>query len=186
MCRFTSHGPGERRLVCLFSGGVLIKLLPLTHSGFAKYGRVIDSAGGGSFPTNRGEATRIHALSDIDCSAEDGRAIISIFQVHQPTAATRLRLMERHPISSQAFVPLDLVPTIVVVAPADETPSHENIQAFLTDGRQGFSYLRGTWHHPLITLSAVDSLLSIGWVLTTSKITRRSVLKAWISGSIPT
>lgn len=137
----------------------MLELVPLTHEDFARFGRVIDIEGGQSFPTNRGEATRVHALSDIDCSAEDGRGIISIFVVHRPTPATRLRLMERHPISTQAFIPLVPVPTVVIVSPAEEKPSPNNLRGFLTNGKQGFSYSRGTWHHPLIALSAGEFIV---------------------------
>lgn len=130
-----------------------LPLIPLTRAAFAPYGDVVDETGPHAFDTNGGEAVRIHELAGIDCSAEDGRAIISIFRAKGPARRKRLRLMERHPLSTQAFIPTSRVPTVVVVAPAGEFPSPDNIQAFITDGRQGFSYARGTWHHPLITLS---------------------------------
>lgn len=130
-----------------------IPVSPLTREGFAAYGEVIDETGPCIFDTNRGEAVRIHGLASVDCSAEGGRPIISIFSVNGPTLRQTLRLMERHPISTQAFIPTTFVRTIVVVAPADEIPSPANIRAFVTDGRQGFSYAPGTWHHPIITLT---------------------------------
>jgi ureidoglycolate lyase len=133
--------------------GHSIPIMPLTREGFAPYGEVIDETGGCSFGTNGGEAIRVHGLASVDCSAEGGRPLISLFTVRGPTFRKTLRLMERHPISTQAFVPTTFVRTIVVVAPADENPSPTNIRAFVTDGRQGFSYARGTWHHPLITLT---------------------------------
>jgi len=136
------------------SNPLRLPLLPLTREAFAPYGDVIDETGPTVFETNGGDAIRIHALAGIDCSAEDGRPIISLFRVKGPTRRKRLYLMERHPISTQAFIPLSPVRAVVVVAPAGEAPSPDNIRAFVTDGSQGFSYGRNTWHHPLITLSA--------------------------------
>jgi len=114
---------------------------------------VIDETGSQVFATNRGQAVRIHDLANVDCAAEGGRPTISLFRVERPTVQGKLVLLERHPISSQAFVPLSFIQTIVVVAAAGNRPWPGDIKAFLTDGRQGFSYARGTWHHPLITLT---------------------------------
>ena len=70
-------------------------------------------------------------------------------------------LMERHPLGSQAFVPLAKISFVVVVAPAGEWVRAEDLRAFVTDGTQGVNYFRGTWHMPLIALEAGQSFLVI-------------------------
>jgi ureidoglycolate lyase len=60
--------------------------------------------------------------------------------------------MERHPLGSQAFVPLNGQRYVVVVAPAGAPPSREGLRAFLCRGDQGINYHRGTWHHPMLAL----------------------------------
>ena len=62
--------------------------------------------------------------------------------------------MERHPLGSQAFMPLDAQPFIVVVAPLGEQVAPGDLRAFITNGRQGVNYRRGVWHHSLIALNA--------------------------------
>ena len=63
-----------------------------------------------------------------------------------------IAMMEKHPIGSQAFMPLDLSPFLVVVAAAGEIVGPDDLHAFITDGRQGINLARGTWHHPVIAL----------------------------------
>ncbi len=93
-------------------------------------------------------------------TAEDGRPVISIFQVLKPaTLPFRLRLMERHPISSQAFIPLDRSDFLVVVAPADARPEPLTLRGFVARSGQGINLHAGVWHHPLIALQASDFLV---------------------------
>ncbi len=60
--------------------------------------------------------------------------------------------MERHPLGSQAFVPLQDRPWLVVVCAApDDLASY---RAFTATGLQGVNYARNVWHHPLLVLDA--------------------------------
>jgi ureidoglycolate lyase len=59
--------------------------------------------------------------------------------------------VERHPQGSQAFIPMDDTPFLVVVAPAGEQVDQADMRAFITNGRQGINYHLGTWHHVLLT-----------------------------------
>jgi ureidoglycolate lyase len=38
-------------------------------------------------------------------------------------------------------------------------PDRASVRAFVTNGRQGVNYHRGTWHHPLIALTAGEFLV---------------------------
>lgn len=131
----------------------------LTRDAFAPYGDVIDETGPEQFPTNEGEALRVHAMGEVDCSAENGRAILSLFRMTRANLDGGVRLMERHPISSQAFVPLNGCRFVVVVANTLEPPSASALRAFVSNGTQGVNYHRGIWHHPLIALGAGDFLV---------------------------
>jgi len=139
--------------------GHLIAAVPLTRAAFQPFGDVIDDTGPTVFPTNEGTALRIHELGVADCQAEGGRTLFSIFRMKQPSLPDTIRLMERHPLSSQAFVPLGNVRFVALVARAGTRPRAGDLHAFVTDGRQGVNYRRGTWHHPLIALDPGDFLV---------------------------
>jgi ureidoglycolate lyase len=137
----------------------IIPVVPLTRQAFLPFGDVIDDTGATVFPTNDGTALRIHELGVADCQAEGGRTLFSIFRMTQPSLPDAIRLMERHPLSSQAFVPLGLVRFVAVVARPGTQPHASDLHAFVTNGRQGVNYRRGTWHHPLIALDPGDFLV---------------------------
>ncbi|MBT3330379.1 MAG: ureidoglycolate hydrolase [Rhodospirillaceae bacterium] len=67
--------------------------------------------------------------------------------------------MERHPLSSQAFMPLDCDRYLVIVAnpqnmdgEADGPPDLSTLRAFTVPGDVGINYNAGTWHFPLTSL----------------------------------
>jgi ureidoglycolate lyase len=70
-------------------------------------------------------------------------------------------MVERHPLGSQAFIPLQRFVFIVVVGPAGEAIEAQDLRAFVSNGRQGINYHRGVWHMPLIALEAGHEFLVI-------------------------
>jgi len=132
----------------------------LTAAAFAPYGDVIETTGRDHYAINAGMAERYSDLANIDVGAEGGRPLVSLCQAKPVRLPVRLRLMERHPLSSQVFMPLSSAPFLIVVAPAGPSPRSEDIRAFISNGRQGVNYRAGTWHHPLLALDqAADFLI---------------------------
>jgi len=118
--------------------------VPLTTEAFAPFGDIIETRGNDSFLINNGNCARYHDLSrpDIDASGSVG---INIFEgQHYPYPIT-LRLLERHPLGSQAFIPMSDQPYLVVVAEDDNGKPAQPL-VFITDGKQGVNYFRNTWH----------------------------------------
>lgn len=139
---------------------ITLTAAPLTRAAFAPFGDVIEKAGAQSFATNQGTAMRYHDLARLELTAAGGRGLVSIFQATQPaTLPVRLRLLERHPISSQAFIPLAPVPYLVVVAPGTDAPDLSAIRAFAPAPGQGINFAPATWHHPLIALAPANFLV---------------------------
>ncbi len=124
---------------------------PLTREAFAPFGDVVEFEGSDSFPINHGMADRYHDLAGVQLSGDQSRAIISLVASHLFDMPRRVDHLEYHPFGSQAFLPLDASPFIVVVSPAADEPDLQQLQAFVTNGKQGINYHLGTWHHVLLT-----------------------------------
>ncbi len=133
---------------------------PLTAAAFAPFGDVVQ-AGGESRTINDGTARQFADLAQIDVAEKGGRPRVSIYHARVRELPLPVRLLERHPLSSQLFMPLGPQPFLVVVAPAGDRIEPFSIRAFRTDGRQGVNYRRGTWHHPLIALDEGREFLVI-------------------------
>ncbi len=129
-----------------------IEISRLTREAFAPFGDVVQMEGSQTITINDGFATRHHDLAQVDVLEGGGRPLINIFHARPWPQPVHIRMMERHPLSSQAFVPMDERPFLVVVAPPGGDPSPERLRAFVTNGRQGVNYHRGVWHHPLLVL----------------------------------
>lgn len=132
---------------------------PLSASAFAPFGQVIEAAGGESFPINQGTCERFHDLARLELDTANGRAGVSIFRARPVELPFAVRLLERHPLSTQAFVPLTARRYLVVVAPAGAAPEPSVVCAFLAGPGQGVNYARGVWHHPLLALDAEADFL---------------------------
>jgi ureidoglycolate lyase len=76
-----------------------------------------------------------------------------------------MRLLERHPCSSQAFIPLRCSRYLVIVAPSepDGTPRWSALRAFVARPGQGINYAPGTWHHPFTALDTAADLAMLAW-----------------------
>jgi ureidoglycolate lyase len=126
-----------------------LTLRPLTAEAFAPYGDVIEATGA-SFPINGGMCDRFHDLARLEFTG-DGRAGVSLGYSRPYPLPLSFGLVERHPLGSQAFVPMSEDPFLVVVAP-DESGRPGTPLAFLTRPGQGVNYLRNVWHGVLTPL----------------------------------
>ena len=130
----------------------------LAPADFVPFGDVIEAAGEG-IPINEGMAHRFHDLAAIDAGTGGGRLAVSVFRARPWPRPIQVRVMERHPLGSQAFVPMSERPFAVVVAPPGPAPKPEDLRAFVTNGRQGVHYRPGVWHHPLLVLDQPADVL---------------------------
>jgi ureidoglycolate lyase len=127
-----------------------IAVEPLTAAAFAAFGDVIEAAGTPDRLINAGRCGRWHDRARI--VVRDGRAGISIFDSLPVRLPYAFSLVERHPLGSQAFLPMTLAPFLVVVAP-DEGGRPGRPQVFRTAPGQGVNLLIGVWHGVLAPLA---------------------------------
>jgi ureidoglycolate lyase len=140
---------------------ITLKPQPLTRERFAAYGDVIESTELDRAAMNAARFERFDDLCTVDMAGA-GRVAVSIARCRVATSLPyRVDMVERHPLGSQAFVPLSPARMIVVVAPPEESVEADDLRAFVTNGRQGINYHRGTWHMPLIAFEPGQEFLII-------------------------
>lgn len=122
---------------------------PLTAEAFAAYGDVLEVAGSPDKIINQGLCGRHHDRAKLDFGS--GRAGISLFDAQARTLPHVVDMVERHPDGSQAFIPLDGVPMIVVVA-EDANDEPVGLKAFISQPGQAINLHRGIWHGVLAPL----------------------------------
>ncbi|KAI9480923.1 MAG: Allantoicase [Benjaminiella poitrasii] len=134
---------------------------PLTSEAYAPYGDVIHAPGAKSVTSaNQGTAEKYHQVAEVNnlFPKGNGRMNLCIFHCRPSTELPfTVKLLERHPYSSQAFIPMTdgkvrgyLV--IVALNGADDRPDMSTLKAFIATSKQGISYRQGVWHHPMVVL----------------------------------
>ncbi len=129
---------------------------PLTAEAFSPFGDVIAAGATPHRLINEGKCGRFHDLARIDCA--EGAVGLNVFRATAYTPPLRPRLVERHPLGSQAFMPLSPDPFLVLVA-EDANGIPGTLHAFVTLAGQGVNYHRNTWHGVLTPLVSQDFLV---------------------------
>jgi ureidoglycolate lyase len=126
---------------------------PLTPAAFAPFGSVIEADPAKAVEINAGFTTRFHALAT---ATTDRDVILSIFRGRP--RPLEIAMLERHPLGSQAFVPLGSRDWLAVVA---ERPEAKACRAFLCRADQGLQYAANVWHHPLLVIGDAQDFLVV-------------------------
>ena len=121
----------------------VLTLQPLTAEAFAPFGDLLEVAGAPDKIINQGLCGRYHDRALLDFA--DGKAGISLFNAEPRNLPLKLDMVERHPLGSQAFIPMTENPFVVIVAP-DQGGKPGMPVAFRTSAVQGVNYHRNTWH----------------------------------------
>lgn len=137
-----------------------ITIEPLTKEAFAPFGQVLTVEGAHHYPINNGMTERYHDLANVEIGGENGRTLISIFRGQPYALPLALKLVERHPFGSQAFMPLHDRPFLVTVCP-DEDGKPGTPRAFLTQPGIGINIGRNVWHGVLTALDQEGDFLVV-------------------------
>ncbi|KAI8874394.1 ureidoglycolate hydrolase [Ramicandelaber brevisporus] len=190
------------------SSTLFIRAEPLTAAAFAPYGQVIESTNASSVAANAGTAARFNRLAALvnhrqgTDSHIPATANLCIFQCRPQLVPSSLandsarksldsdtstlvansfvvKMLERHPYSSQMFVPMARTSPaaryLVVVSNTihrgadaenggvDEPDmnSEGSLRAFIANATQGINYNAGTWHHPMVALDDTIEFLTL-------------------------
>jgi ureidoglycolate lyase len=139
----------------------IIKPQALSKVAFAQFGDVIETQDSDYFMINNNNTERYHRLAGVQLGQQDDQAIISIFRAKSLAMPLTIKMMERHPQGSQAFIPLKGNQFLILVAPAGDPPAPNSLKAFIARGDQGINYHIGVWHHPILCCAQQDDFLVV-------------------------
>ncbi|KAJ9095246.1 hypothetical protein QFC21_005612 [Naganishia friedmannii] len=159
-----------------------VEALPLTYEAFLPYGRVIQAFSGptaaprgiAKTTANQGTACKYHKmalLEDKFGANKDKKTSVGVIR-SQPRVSTGsevdITVLERHPLTNQAFVPLGQSAgssssiggakmgkgSYIVMAAlpdAQGQPDLSTLRVFTVPSSQGICFNAGIWHNPLMT-----------------------------------
>ena len=108
---------------------------------------------------NAGFAKRYDNLANINTGTNQGKTIVSIFSSTKRVFPMKIDMMEKHPLGSQAFIPMKETTFLSFVAPQGEFPEIRKIESFIIPPKTGINYKPGIWHFPLISTEDTNFLV---------------------------
>ncbi|PLW78809.1 ureidoglycolate lyase [Cohaesibacter celericrescens] len=164
-----------------------ILIQPLTKLAFAPFGEVLETSGTPTMMINQGLCGRYHDLAAVDigeADADQGKVGISLFDAQPRRLPYQLDMMERHPLGSQAFLPMSMTSFLVIVAP-DANGEPGMPLAFLSKPGQGINFHRNIWHGVLTPLQAPGLFAVVDRIGTSKNLQEHWFERPYIVGRTP-
>ncbi|MEK0083102.1 ureidoglycolate lyase [Benzoatithermus flavus] len=138
---------------------------PLACEAFRPFGQVVAAPDDRGRPVNAGMAVRHDLPGHLRHRTGAALPSLAIYRCRPQPLPVAVPLLERHPLTSQTFLPLGAARWLVIVAPAgpDGSPVPTAARAFLAEAGQGISYAPGTWHSPLVALDRAGDFAMLMW-----------------------
>ena len=138
---------------------------PLTAEAFAPFGRVVSAGLQPGSSANQGTAVRFDFCAELTSTRPQSKPNLAVFRSVAKSLPHDVVLLERHPCSTQVFIPMVVSRYLVCVAPTlpDGGPDLAGLKAFLCQPGQGVAYAPGTWHHPMVALDSPGEFTMLAW-----------------------
>ena len=137
----------------------IIKPIKINRTNFNTYGDLISTSDINPIDINAGYAKRFDNLANLNTLKDGGKTIVSIFFSLKRNFPMKVDMMEKHPLGSQAFIPMKETTFLCFVAPPGEFPDINKIQSFVIPPKNGINYKPGIWHFPLISTEDTNFLV---------------------------
>ena len=137
----------------------IIKPKPITKENFKKFGDMITTAGIEPIEINDGYAKRYDGIANLNTEKESGESTVSIFSALKRSFPMKIDMMEKHPLGSQAFIPMKETVFLAFVAPEGDKPDLSKVESFIIPEGIGINYNPGIWHFPLIATENMNFLV---------------------------
>ena len=136
-----------------------IKPKKITKENFKKFGDMITTDDIKPLEINEGYAKRYDGIANLNTKKDDGESTISIFSALKRSFPMKVDMMEKHPLGSQAFIPMKETTFLAFVAPEGDKPDIDKVEAFIIPKAIGVNYNPGVWHFPLIATENMNFLV---------------------------
>ena len=137
----------------------IFKPVKISKENFTNYGDLISTNNVKPIDINNGYAKRFDNLANINTSKDQGKTIVSIFSALKRNFPMKVDMMEKHPLGSQAFIPMKETTFLAFVAPQNNKPEIEKVESFIIPPGIGINYKPGIWHFPLISTENMNFLV---------------------------
>ena len=137
----------------------IFKPVKISKENFANYGDLISTDNVKPIDINNGYAKRFDNLANINTLKDQGKTIVSIFTALKRNFPMKIDMMEKHPLGSQAFIPMKETTFLAFVALQNSKLEIEKIESFIIPPGIGINYKPGTWHFPLISTEDMNFLV---------------------------
>ena len=122
---------------------LVIKPKLITKKNFKKFGDMITTDDIKPLEINEGYAKRFDGVANLDTKKDNGESIISIFSALKRSFPMKVDMMEKHPLGSQAFIPMKETTFLAFVAPEGEEPDLSKVESFIIPKGIGVNYNSG-------------------------------------------
>ena len=136
-----------------------IKPKPITKENFKKFGDMITTTDIKPIEINNGYAKRYDGIANLNTQKKNGESTLSIFSALKRSFPMKIDMMEKHPLGSQAFIPMKETTFLTFVAPEGDKPDLNKIESFIVPIGIGVNYNPGIWHYPLISTEDMNFLV---------------------------
>jgi ureidoglycolate lyase len=132
------------------------RVRPLSAADFQEFGEVFAIGNCTNVPQGAADLVQVR---------EGGKPNLLLLRVSPKPLPLVVNRLERHPYSSQSFIPLDGGRYLVIVAPsgAGGAPETNGLRAFIADHTQIVTLKPGTWHFEATTLADAMRFAVIMW-----------------------
>ena len=138
---------------------MIIKPINITKENFSEFGDLISSKDINPININEGYAKRFNDLAKVNTDKNQGETCVSIFSALKRSFPMEIDMMEKHPLGSQAFIPMKETIFLSFVAPTGDSPNVNKIKSFIIPPKMGINYKPGVWHFPLISTENANFLV---------------------------
>ena len=122
---------------------LIIKPKQITRENFKKFGDMITTADIKPIEINNGYAKRYDGIANLNTKKDNGESTISIFSALKRSFPMKVDMMEKHPLGSQAFIPMKETTFLCFVSPPGDKPNLNQLESFIIPKGLGVNYKPG-------------------------------------------